>query len=319
MADITKLTEQEHAVTNEFHKVYYPFFSDTRWLGVAAQKCPFDLFVYQELIFELRPDLIIECGTFDGGSAVFLASICELAGHGGVVTIDLQANPARPPCPRVTYWQGDSLSADVLKRLEDLVAGKQTVMVILDDDHSRDHVLQELRTYSRFVTPGSYLIVEDTNINGHPVNPDFGPGPMEALDLFMGETAEFEIDRSREKFLVSFNPRGFLKKRGQGERARDSQTIRGFLSLPDELREKNELLRSQNAQLTALQNQLLNQSATLELVLNSKGWRFLNRYRDTKARIRGLFASIFRKRQPPLVAAEQDSPVRLPKGGTRLT
>ena len=84
--------------------------------------------------------------------------------------------------------------------------------MILDSDHSRDHVLDELRLYSRFVTPGGYLVVEDTNVNGHPVFPEHGPGPMEAVEEFLAESDEFEIDLAREKFFLTFNPRGFLRK-----------------------------------------------------------------------------------------------------------
>jgi cephalosporin hydroxylase len=90
------------------------------------------------------------------------------------------------------------------------------VLVILDSDHSRDHVLEEMRMYADLVTPDSYLIVEDTNVNGHPVFPEFGPGPMEAVDAFLAERSDFIIDRSREKLLMTFNPGGYLKKAGPG-------------------------------------------------------------------------------------------------------
>jgi len=86
------------------------------------------------------------------------------------------------------------------------------VMVILDSNHDKDHVLNELRSYNRFVTKGSYLIVEDTDFNGHPVLPDYGPGPMEAVKAFLSENKDFEVDKSREKFFLTFNPRGYLKK-----------------------------------------------------------------------------------------------------------
>jgi cephalosporin hydroxylase len=86
-------------------------------------------------------------------------------------------------------------------------------MVILDSDHARDHVLEELRIYSSLVSPGSYLVVEDTNVNGHPVFREHGPGPMEAVELFLAETGEFEVDAAREKFFLTFNPRGFLRKK----------------------------------------------------------------------------------------------------------
>jgi cephalosporin hydroxylase len=93
-------------------------------------------------------------------------------------------------------------------------AGAGRVLVVLDSDHSRDHVLAELRAYAPLVTPGSYLVVEDTNVNGHPVYEAFGPGPMEAVQDFLKERDDFEVDRSREKFLLTFNPGGWLRKLG---------------------------------------------------------------------------------------------------------
>jgi len=276
MADITKLTDAERVVVDEYHRLYYPFFRNTTWLGIIARKCPLDLFVYQDLIFELRPDLIVECGTADGGSAVFLASICELAGHGEVVTIDIRGGDL-PRCPRVSYWQGETLSADVLTRLENLVYGRESVMVLLDDDHTRDHVLEELRAYQRFVTPGSYLIVEDTNINNHPVFPEFGPGPMEAVETFLRESNEFAVDRSREKFFLSFNPGGFLRKNGTN-RCLPRRSDIGLLGP-----ERAERLALQDQQIKSLEAQLEDQSAILHSVLNSRGWKWLNRLRDARA------------------------------------
>ena len=85
-------------------------------------------------------------------------------------------------------------------------------MVILDSDHRKDNVLAELRAYSPLVQPGDYLIVEDTNVNGHPLVPDFGPGPMEAVDEFLATDDSFEIDPAREKFYMTFNPRGYLRR-----------------------------------------------------------------------------------------------------------
>ena len=85
-------------------------------------------------------------------------------------------------------------------------------MVSLDSNHSKAHVLAELKTYAGLVSVGSYLVVEDTNINGHPVYPEFGPGPMEALNEFLPGHKNFVIDKEREKFFVSFNPSGYLKK-----------------------------------------------------------------------------------------------------------
>jgi cephalosporin hydroxylase len=85
-------------------------------------------------------------------------------------------------------------------------------LAILDSDHTKKHVMDEIGVYAPMVTPGSYLIVEDTNMNGHPVAEEFGPGPMEAVEEFIKGTNDFEIDKSREKFYLTFNPSGYLKR-----------------------------------------------------------------------------------------------------------
>jgi len=199
-----------------FHRLYYESprqtWQNTRWLGVSAFKTPLDLWVYQELLVEVQPALIVETGTALGGSAYFLATICDLLGRGEVVTIDIEPRVDRPPHPRVTYIVGSSTAPATVDAVSKLAAGKSPVMVFLDSDHSRDHVLAELRHYSELVTPGSYLVVEDTNVNGHPVLPDFGPGPMEALQDFLGERPDFAPDVAQEKFLLTFNPRGYLRR-----------------------------------------------------------------------------------------------------------
>lgn len=181
-------------------------------MGVPAQKCPLDLWVYQEIIFEVRPDIIVECGAADGGSATFLASICDLVKRGRVITIDIQPRDARPRHNRVRYLLGSSTDPEVVNKVRRAIRSRDRVMVILDSDHSKDHVLNELLAYSPLVTRGSYLIVEDTNVNGHPVYADFGPGPMEAVQEFLSDNSDFEIDSSREKFLMGFNPRGWLRR-----------------------------------------------------------------------------------------------------------
>ena len=85
-------------------------------------------------------------------------------------------------------------------------------MVLLDSDHHMDHVLNELRLYHPLVTPGSYIVVEDTDMNGHPILPKHGPGPMEAAQQFLKETSGFEVDAAREKLMLTFNPRGYLRR-----------------------------------------------------------------------------------------------------------
>jgi cephalosporin hydroxylase len=185
----------------------------TSWLGVNVVKCPFDLWLYQEYIVSARPDVIIETGTYMGGSAMFMASICDMIGHGRIYTIDKVRWAPQPYHPRITYLHGSSVLPNMVARVRDLIGNATKVLVVLDSDHTRDHVLEELRLYSPFVTPGSYVIVEDSNVNGHPVLPEFGPGPMEAINEFMLESNDFTIDRSREdRFLMTFNPSGWLRR-----------------------------------------------------------------------------------------------------------
>ncbi|MHB8488385.1 MAG: CmcI family methyltransferase [Candidatus Dormibacteria bacterium] len=203
------------AIVEQFHRLYYNdpgTWLDTRWLGVPAWKCPLDLWVYQEIIQELRPALIVECGTAHGGSAYFLASICDLLGSGEIVTIDVETKPGRPIHPRITYILGSSVDSDVIAQVQSRVPATGNVLVILDSDHRAPHVERELSLYSGMVTLGSYLIVEDTNINNHPVGPGFGPGPMEAVSSFLETNHQFLVDEGRQKYHLTFNPRGFLRR-----------------------------------------------------------------------------------------------------------
>ncbi len=203
---------------DEFHKLYYyssvagKTWSDTWWQGIQILKCPLDLWIYQEIIFRTKPDLIIETGTYKGGAAHFLASMCDLNGLGEVVTVDIEEYPDRPAHPRISYLQGSSTDAKIFGFIQERAARKQSVLVILDSDHSMAHVRLEIELYALLVTPGNYLIVEDTNINGNPVLPESGPGPKEAIDDFLQLHSEFIVDRSMEKLLMTFNPGGYLKR-----------------------------------------------------------------------------------------------------------
>ena len=204
-------------VVDAFHRLYYDShdstWARTFWRGIPVLKCPLDLWVYQEILVETQPDLIVETGTFGGGSAYYLASICDLLGTGTIVTIDVDPQRELPEHARITYVTGSSVDDEIVADVRRRARRAERVMVILDSDHSRDHVLRELELYGPLVTPGCYLVVEDTNVNGHPVVPHFGPGPMEALTAFLQTTDDFEIDSSREKLLLTFNPSGYLRRR----------------------------------------------------------------------------------------------------------
>jgi cephalosporin hydroxylase len=209
------------SLINDFHRVYYDgreqTWGNTFWLGHRVLKCPLDLWIYQEILHEVRPELIIETGTYLGGSALFLASICDLLGHGEVVTVDADRREGLPEHPRITYLTGSSTSRNMVRSVRDRARGKSPVMVILDSDHRREHVANELAAYAPLVTLGSYLVVEDTNINGHPVDSGHGPGPFEAVEEFLARNDRFARDLSREKLLLTFNPGGFLKRQVDGD------------------------------------------------------------------------------------------------------
>jgi len=210
--------DEDGSVPARFAELYYgagdATWKGTTWLGVQTFKCPLDLWVFQELIHRVRPDLIVETGTANGGSAHFMAVICELVGRGQVVTVDVSRDGARPEHARLRYITGSSTAPATVEEVRTAAAGKRVVMVVLDSDHRGDHVLEEMRLYGPLVTRGSYLIVEDTCLNGNPVDRGFGPGPMEAVDRFLAEDPGFVVDRSLEKFMMTFNPRGYLRRVG---------------------------------------------------------------------------------------------------------
>lgn len=204
----------EKIIVSKFHKIYYDskVWRRTSWFGIQILKCPLDLWVYQEIIYELQPDVIIETGTANGGGALYLANLCDLIGKGEVITIDIARNENTPKHKRITYLTGSSISNEIVETVKSLIENKNRVMVILDSNHSKDHVIKELEIYSNLVTIDSYLIVEDTNINGHPVKPDFGPGPLEAVSEFLKYNNNFCIDKTKEKFYLTFNPQGFVRR-----------------------------------------------------------------------------------------------------------
>lgn len=196
----------------QFHIAYYNnhgIGNNTRWFGVKIQKLPLDMWTYQEMIYELRPEIIVETGTADGGSALFFASLFDLLGKGSVVTVDIKE--CGMSHPRVTKLIGSSTSEEIFKQVERLVGNKKA-MVILDSSHLKEHVLKEMQMYSKLVPLGSYMVVEDTNVNGHPVAESHGPGPMEAVEEFLSKRKDFMIDTSREKFVLTFFPNGYLKR-----------------------------------------------------------------------------------------------------------
>lgn len=206
-------------IVRRFHRLYYGqrerTWTNTFFLGVPLAKCPLDLWVYQEIIHEVRPDVVVETGTAHGGSALYLATLCDIVGNGRVVTIDIVRREEMPQHGRITYITSSSVEASAVESVRRMIRPGESVLVILDSDHARAHVLEEMRLYGEMVTPGSYLIVEDSNINGHPVHRTHGAGPREAIEEFLKTPSGFEVDASREKFFMTFNPGGYLRRRSE--------------------------------------------------------------------------------------------------------
>jgi cephalosporin hydroxylase len=211
---------------DRFHIKYEEdrIWNKTSWLGVPCWKLPFDAFVIQELIFKLKPDWIIETGTGKGGSAMFYASICELMHKGNIITVDIE-NINRDDIRnhkwsnRINFLKGSSIDIKILNRIKDIIGYSKNNMVILDSWHTKDHVYREMLLYSRLVPVGGYMIVEDSHANGNPVPWKWNDeGPMGAINMWMnGYGDKWEIDKECEKHLMTFNPRGYLRRIKNGD------------------------------------------------------------------------------------------------------
>jgi len=182
------------------------------WLGLPIQKSPCDLWNYQEIFHELKPSLVIEFGTFHGGSAVFFASILRAMGKPfRVLSVDI--NPCTASDPDVDFLVTSSTDPSVtvaINKLKTIFPGR--VFAILDGDHTKEHVLAEMLSLRPLLGSADYLIVEDSNINGHPVLKSHGPGPYEAIQEYFGlYPDDYKRDVDREtKFGFTFAPQGFL-------------------------------------------------------------------------------------------------------------
>lgn len=208
-----------HVVIDRFHKLFYDsgIWTTTKWLGVPAAQNPNDAWIHQEIITQVKPDFIVEAGTQYGGSAAMWAMILQQVNpEGRVITIDIkdQVTTAKNiPIVKdnVDFLVGSSVDPAIVAEVTKRVNGKK-VLVILDSDHSKSHVLAELKAYAPLVSKDSYLIVQDTNVNGHPVLERFGPGPMEAVEEFLATNDQFRPDREAERLMFTMHPKGYLKR-----------------------------------------------------------------------------------------------------------
>ena len=216
-----KLHDYLTMISYDYMQMFYGAHAwhQNKYKGLQILKFPNDLWIMGEIIQEIEPDLIIECGTRNGASALWFGDQLNVIGKGEVVTIEIESNGEMPFHDRVTYIKGSSTSKEIVEQVAQIAEGKKCVIVNLDSDHSTIHVLRELELYHQFVTEGSYLIVEDTVIGGHPVEvlhengTLFEDGPWEAVHKFLPKHPEFIIDHTRERFQITSNPHGYLKRR----------------------------------------------------------------------------------------------------------
>ncbi|NQZ97775.1 MAG: class I SAM-dependent methyltransferase [Myxococcales bacterium] len=190
------------------------YFRANRWFGIQTFQNPLDVWITQEIIYEVEPEVIIETGTYNGGSALLWASILQQIDRDGLIlTVDIEdrtrkASQHRLWKRRVKFFHGSSTDPAIVRQLEPLIEGKR-VLVILDSLHTPEHVQAELEIYSKFIPVGSYVIVQDTGI----VKPFKAPNTgTEGIEAFLAATDEFEVDRSRERFRLTNNPGGYLKR-----------------------------------------------------------------------------------------------------------
>jgi cephalosporin hydroxylase len=217
LRDVKIPLEKQKEIARLFHDL--DIWRNMWFLGIPIQKNPCDLWMMQQIVYETKPDVIVETGTFRGGSALYFAHMLEGMGLTDSKVITCDVEDACREAATLPLWQkhvefilGSSTDEKTLERIRQACQGKR-VLVVLDSLHEKDHVLKELDLYAPLVSAGSYLIVEDTNSDGVPVFPG-SIGPTAAVQAFLPteQGKLFKQDVSREAMVLTFNPGGWLKK-----------------------------------------------------------------------------------------------------------
>jgi cephalosporin hydroxylase len=212
--------QSDQELVREFQKLYHSkIVWESSYLGVPAVQFPSDTWVLQEMLAQIRPDFLVETGTGRGGTTLFFATVLDQLNAGRIITVDIEDHDPKVKDfdvwrKRVEFLKGSSTAPEIVDKIASQVKGRK-VLVTLDSEHTKEHVLKELELYAPLVTVGSYIVVQDTHLNGHPVpwpRLEKTGGPMEAVVEFLENNKNFEADRSWEKHLVTQNPRGFLKR-----------------------------------------------------------------------------------------------------------
>lgn len=206
-------------VCEENHQSY-----EIDWLGVPVIQTPEDLVLLQELIFSIQPDVIVELGIAHGGGMIFEASLLELLGKGKVIGVDVEIRKhnrdvieAHPLAKRIEIIEGSSIAEEVVAEVKKRIPENAKVIVCLDSNHTKDHVLKELELYKDFVSLGSYMVVFDTiasQLAKQGVSKEIyiNNGPAEAVSAFLQNSNNFEIDKHFNRLYSSHNPDGYLKR-----------------------------------------------------------------------------------------------------------
>lgn len=217
-------------VSSLWVKLYaqYKLTHNCTWMGVPIIQFPEDVMMMEELIWKVRPDVIVECGFAHGGSALFYASLMELMGKGIVVGVDVEIRPYNriavqnhPMSHRVRMVEGSSIEADTIAQVKSFIRPGDKVVVLLDSNHSKDHVAKEIELYREMVSPGSYLVVMDGAQAFVWDMPDGKPewkddNPLAAIDDFMATPvgqSEFEVDEHFTRLFVTSNPKAYLRRK----------------------------------------------------------------------------------------------------------
>lgn len=206
-------------ITNDFHNMYYGSShtwnnGSTKYMGIPCFQNPLDMWIFQEIIHETRPTVIIECGSYMGGTSLFFAHTMDNAKiDGSIFSIDVH-DKSMANHPKIIKLIGMSTSAMIFRAVSEGISDDDKVMVVLDSDHSTENVLNEMQIYSNTVSKGCYMVVMDSNVGGNPVNiPELKNGPMQAIYSFLKLDDRFEIDIAKEKFYFTFCPNGWLRRK----------------------------------------------------------------------------------------------------------
>lgn len=219
--DLQKISKKWFLKTYKYEYSYH-----FKWLGRPIIQYPQDIIALQEIIWKIKPDLIIETGIARGGSLIFSASMLELIGKGSVIGVDIKIHSYNKKeiekhvlFKRIKIFEGSSVDENIIKKITKIVKNKKKVIVILDSNHTHEHVLKELELYSKFVSNNSYLVVFDTVIDDLPNNIfnnrpwSKTSNPKSAIREFLKTNNKFVVDKEIDgKLLITAAPEGYLKR-----------------------------------------------------------------------------------------------------------